>query len=308
MTVESIKNADIYLILFALFLKFFSLFCEAFNIKNILKVYGEKITMGRALKYSFIGFFYSSITPSATGGQPMQVYHMKKDGIDIAHSTVTLLLMLCSFHIITLFFMLVGAANNFHYLVDNLHYFSILFVIGIGISIALLTVIMSLIFSPRATELIERAVKKIFRKFKVQNSAEKLSKLEETIKDYRTSSEFLKKNKILFVKILGVTFIQLLAYYSIDYVVMRAFMLSNASLFKMITLHAVLYSSICMIPLPGSLGANELGFKALYKPIFGPLVDSAVITTRFVEFYFYVLISSVVAIVAYAKRNKSQND
>ncbi len=43
------------------------------------------------IRYSFIGFFYSGITPSATGGQPMQLYYMKKAGIKISDSTVVLM-------------------------------------------------------------------------------------------------------------------------------------------------------------------------------------------------------------------------
>lgn len=35
--------------------------------------------------------FYSGITPSATGGQPMQLYEMKKDGNSVSSSTVVLM-------------------------------------------------------------------------------------------------------------------------------------------------------------------------------------------------------------------------
>ena len=43
------------------------------------------------IRYSFVGFLYSGITPSATGGQPMQLYHMKRDGNDLSASTVVLM-------------------------------------------------------------------------------------------------------------------------------------------------------------------------------------------------------------------------
>ena len=43
--------------------------------------------------YSFIGFFFSCITPSAGGGQPMQVYFMRKDKISASKSVPILILV-----------------------------------------------------------------------------------------------------------------------------------------------------------------------------------------------------------------------
>ena len=48
-------------------------------------------TLPRCIQYSFIGFFYSGITPSATGGQPVQLYYMNKDGNRGSDSTVVLM-------------------------------------------------------------------------------------------------------------------------------------------------------------------------------------------------------------------------
>mgnify|MGYP002626241662 CR=1 FL=1 len=42
------------------------LFLEGFNIRRTLKVLNEKITIRQAMKYSLIGFFFSSITPAAS--------------------------------------------------------------------------------------------------------------------------------------------------------------------------------------------------------------------------------------------------
>lgn len=40
-----------------------------------------------------IGFFYSCITPSASGGQPAQIYYMSKDGLDVSVSTLVLMIV-----------------------------------------------------------------------------------------------------------------------------------------------------------------------------------------------------------------------
>ena len=60
---------------------------------TVLCVVGkEKVcSLWRCIQYSFIGFFYSGITPSATGGQPVQLYYMNKDGNKGSDSTIVLM-------------------------------------------------------------------------------------------------------------------------------------------------------------------------------------------------------------------------
>ena len=67
--------------------------CEATIIKYLLHVIQIKWPLYKCVRYSFIGFFFSCITPSATGGQPAQIYYMKKEGLDIPKSTIVLFLV-----------------------------------------------------------------------------------------------------------------------------------------------------------------------------------------------------------------------
>ena len=62
-------------------------------------------SLWRCIQYSYIGFFYSGITPSATGGQPMQLYYMKKDGNELSKSSIVLMT-------VALLFLFAGAAGQ----------------------------------------------------------------------------------------------------------------------------------------------------------------------------------------------------
>lgn len=72
---------------------------EGINLRILLGSFGNPVTFWQGMKYAYIGFFFSSITPSSTGGQPAQLYAMKKDGIEIAHGTLALIGELASFQI-----------------------------------------------------------------------------------------------------------------------------------------------------------------------------------------------------------------
>ena len=72
-TIKIVKTPWVVLGFFVMLLFFYM---EAYNIKSILNSFGEKISIFKAYKFSLIGFFFSAITPAATGGQPMEIYYM----------------------------------------------------------------------------------------------------------------------------------------------------------------------------------------------------------------------------------------
>ena len=89
-----LKNANrSYLLLAILCMSCFSI-CEALNIKTSLNLLKEKTTFKQCYKYALAGFFVAGITPSSSGGDPMQLYLMTKDKIKISNGALTLLLKL----------------------------------------------------------------------------------------------------------------------------------------------------------------------------------------------------------------------
>ena len=64
---------------------------EAINLRSVLNSFGYQVSFRQGMKYAYTGYFFSSITPSATGGQPMQLYEMKRDGNSVSSSTVVLM-------------------------------------------------------------------------------------------------------------------------------------------------------------------------------------------------------------------------
>ena len=70
-----LKHLNPWFLLLGLALMFGYVGCEALCSRLILGRLGHKISYGHCLGYSFVGFYVSSITPSATGGQPAQIYY-----------------------------------------------------------------------------------------------------------------------------------------------------------------------------------------------------------------------------------------
>lgn len=278
---------------------------EAINTYLLIKSLGYKTSILKTLKYSFVGYFYSAITPSSSGGQPMQIYYMKKDGLPISKSTLLLLVELAAYQIISLFYLIMGSILNYRYLSNSLNtgIFTI-FILGITISIVVLLAIFGIIFSRRIETLLCKLVEWILKIFKIKKREEIYQKFLYGMNEYREGANYIKNNKSLFFKIILVTFGQMTCFLSVAYFTYRAFGLSGVSYFKIISLEAFLYGATSSLPIPGAIGASEGGFKLIFKNIFGiTMIDSAVLIFRFLSFYFYVFLSGIIVSLISLKKN-----
>lgn len=66
------------------------------------------------------GFFFSSVTPSASGGDPMQMYYMKKDGLPLGHSALAILTEFSSFQFITIIFAIISFLFNYRFIESSI--------------------------------------------------------------------------------------------------------------------------------------------------------------------------------------------
>ena len=269
---------------------------------EILKVLGEKITLFQSIRYALIGFFFSGITPAASGGQPMQIYYMHKDGIKVANSTLALLINLTCIQIVTISLGVFSVCFHYQYLSIPLRWF---FAIGILLNASALSLLLVSVTSRKATKwLINKAIK-IMKFFKVKNWEEKQYKLEKELKEYQIGARYMNINKWLVIRTLVTTFAQYIAYYSISYFVYRAFGLNDYNIFQIATMQAVLYGTVSGIPSPGAVGVSEGGYMAIFGRVYSEsILSSAMLLTRGINFYLMMIISSVVVIVndIYVKR------
>lgn len=302
--VDAFKNVKILYILIAIGFMLLYLAFEAINMGRTLKVLKEKSDFLKNLKYAFIGFFFSGITPAASGGQPMQVYYMYKDKISVANSTLALLINLASFQIITISIALISLVINIKLLSAGLIWF---FVLGVTLNSMALALLLIGIFSKRLSEgLINIAIKilKFFKFKKIDNLKEKLEK---EVNKYQGSAKYIKSNKLMICKTLITSFVQILIYYSIPYWIYCSFGLSDHNIFQIITIQAVLYATVSGIPSPGAVGASEGAFINIFSSVFpATMIGSALLLNRGVSFYLFVIISAIVVIINTIKTKKIQ--
>lgn len=282
----------------------FYITCEAINIGRTLKALNEKSTFLKNVKYALIGFFFSSITPAASGGQPMQIYYMYKDKISVANSTLTLLINLSCMQVVTISIALFSLLFNYKYLNTALIWF---FVIGVSLNLTALTLLLISIFSKRMTKGIINITIIIMKFFRIKNIEDKQIKFENELNKYQGSATYIKNNKLLILKTLATTYIQFISYYSISYFVYRSFGLSEHNIFEIITMQSILFATVSGIPSPGAVGVSEGGFLAIFRHVYSEnMVNSAMLLSRGINFYLFVVISSVIVMINIMRDKKQE--
>ena len=292
-------------ILIAMFAMGVFIACESINIGRILKELGEKSKFISNVRYTLIGFFFSAITPAASGGQPMEIYYMHKDNISVAHSTLALLMQLCSIQIVTITVGIISAVLHFEVLKSGLIY---LLILGIILNSSALMLLIIAIFSKKLSEGLIKFVVKILKFFRIRNIEKKQEKLEKELESYQTSAKYIKEHRILMLKTVLTTAVQMLAYYTVPYWIYLAFGLNNSNIFDILTLQAVLYATVSGIPSPGSVGVSEGGFLGIFRNAFPEtVISSAMLLSRGANFYLLILISAIVVVISTFRDRKEEN-
>lgn len=265
-----------------------------------------KLTPWEMMQYSFVSFFYSGITPSAVGGQPMQFYHMRRDKISASKSTLILFVTNLTYQIVIVVLGLVMFFAKYSFVAKVNSTIIIFFFLGLSVNLFILLIIAGALLSETLLRKVLNGFVSFLSKIKIiKNPENAYSRIESYLEEFKSGVELLKKNKGRFYLILLSTSAHFLLYHMIPFFVYRALGFTGYSLFDFVAISAILYVAINMFPLPGSVGAAESGFVLLFGPLFGSTILTAMLLTRFINFYTMLLLSGGVS--AYAQLRKPYN-
>ena len=131
-------------------------------------------------------------------------------------------------------------------------------------------------------------------------------KLEESCQNFSNQFKEMKAQKKIVLEIFVIAFIQSLCYYSITYMVYRAFGNYGTGFFQIITVQAFLLLIMTFIPTPGSGLGAEGGFLILFSSIFtNGTINMSILFWRIYTFYLPIIVGSLFLIPT---KNKQQNN
>ena len=293
---DLIGKVDIKFIIIAVLLMCIYIACDGFNIRKVLRNLNEKTTIWKCIKYSLIGFFFSAITPAASGGQPMQIYYMRKENIKIENSTLTFLINLSCMQVVTISLALFNMIFNYKYMKLPM---VLLFILGIVLNLSALIFLLISIFSRRVSKGLINFLVKIMKFFRIKKIDEKKEKLEIGLQKYQKNAKEIRSCKPVILKVLVRTYIQYISLFSVTYFVYRALGFNEYNIFNLVAIQSVLYGTVSGIPLPGSVGASESAYLSLFEHVYRDknILETAMLVDRVITFYLLVAVCLVVVVI-----------
>lgn len=279
-------------------------------IKLLMKSQNISMKMGSALKISLIGIYYSYITPSATGGQPMQSAYLRRDKIPVGVSTAVLIIKFfcfqCAFLLVSLgsFFGMYGKlqAEN-----PGIIPFVIL---GLAVNACSIVFFPCLFIKP-VMGLFCRIAKWLVRK--VRPLRKRQDSLYAVIEKFQAdfgsyTDDFRGKLKSVILGIV-LSIPQFLLQMSVIYFVFRAFGYHSISYWEVLAVQSMLQVSVSFMPMPGASGAQEIGFSSFFRNYFtNNDLYAAVMVWRFFTYYLVVIAGALLVVAdqfLYSRKKKN---
>ncbi len=263
----------------------------------------------RCIQYSFIGFFYSGITPSATGGQPVQLYYMNKDGNRGSDSTVVLMTVAVVYKFVLVVMGFGILLFWFRPLRGELGKYFPLYLLGLALNVIFVIVILGVMLLPQVMLKGALFFERLFIRMKIWKPSEKREeKIRTFIDSYQNAVAWLKAHKKKVAYVVLVTFLQRISVFVLTYMVYLGFGLEGSGAMRVILLQASVYIAVDMLPLPGAQGITELMYQAVFAHVFtGAYLIPSMLVSRGINFYFLLVMSLVVVLaVRIAEKRKTK--
>lgn len=269
---------------------------ESVVIYCLTRSLGVGIRLKKCCLYSFIGFFYSAITPSASGGQPMQVVAMRRDGIPVAVSTVVLAIVTVTYKLVLV---LAGALMFLirpQRLMVYLDPVAPIVCLGMGLNVVCVAGLLLAVFQPNLVRTLARWLLGLLTRLKLFRNPEKQAqRLERILGQYQGTAEFYLTHKRLIFRVFLITVAQRFALFLVTWFTYRSFGLTGHSLPEVVSLQAMISVAADMLPLPGGMGVSETLFLDIFQGVFGEdLVLPGMMISRGISYYTQLILCALI--------------
>lgn len=307
---SAVLSLDPLWLSFAVAAAVFFVCAEGFMIWYLLKALKTKVSLPNCIGYSFVGFFFSGITPSATGGQPMQLYYMTKDKIKIADSTVALTIVATLYKFVLVLIGMIVAIFFNDIIKKYLDGYIYLFYFGLSLNLIVVIVLVFLMVNPNAVRKILRKCERGLVRIRIlRPSLDRVRKLTNISREYNNAVvQFIKNVKPIIVTTI-VTILQRCSVFFVTYFIYRGMGLEEKDVILITVLQASVYIAVDLLPLPGAQGISELMYQTVFGTIFvGTFLPASVLVTRGISFYLPLIIGAIITAVFYFTKNHKDDN
>ena len=297
-----------YLII-AIGLYFLTVVFNALKFAILIKNKTGKLRPWFSFKLATIGRYYDFVTPLGSGGQPFEIYYLKKNGYSGDEATAIPLAKYMGWQISCVLlctFILIAYSKNY----INTPVVLILAWIGLSITLMLFMFVLFMSITRKFGSSCVVAILKLLHKMKIiKNYKIVLIKVLRFVKSYQYCIKSFAKSPLVIVSEVFVSIGSTIANASIAFYILLTFTPTpNISWWSMVYSCCICEVATTFFPMPGGSGAQELSFNSLLGSLFpdGTLFWG-ILFWRILTYYMYIIQGGIVLILDSITLNKRHN-
>lgn len=257
-----------------------------------------RIRLLRVFFVTLIGFYYSNITPSAAGGQPMQVNSLRKAGIPVGYGTLAITARLVTNQFMICMISLVLLLTHREFVYTQLG--GAIWAVRVGwiVNFASVPLVLLAAFKRKwIQKLAEKLIGLLVRIRLIRDPDTAKAKVTEVLDTYHEAlKELIHRPGQILLQLLF-SALSLLGLFASVVFTYYAFGQRGTSWPEILTLSSLLFVSASYTPLPGASGAQEGGFLLYFNGIFKDgTIGLALLIWRFFTYYLFLIVGVFVVI------------
>ena len=296
--ISTIMSTNLFLLVIAFLFVMLYWFFKSIVLYKFTKKFQNNYSFKSAFRTQAITQFFNAVTPFSSGGQPFQIYTLKRRGLTISNATNVTIEEFVVYQIALVFLGIVAIILNHVFNIfpyDNL--LSKMVVIGFSINTFVIIVLFIVAFGKKSNKFLIKLAINVLSFFKIVKDKEKvLNEWNIYINNFHNGAKILITNKKDFLLAIFYSFIGLICLYLVPILIL--FSMGDYTSFT--GLEAIVASAYVMligsfVPLPGGTGGIEYGFIKFFGVF---LIDdiklrALMLLWRFVTFYMGIIVGGL---------------
>ncbi len=270
---------------------------KAIVMKMTVSKFKDNYSFSKALRLIIETNFFHAVTPFSSGGQPYEIYSLKKENLKITDATNV---SIQNFIVYQIALVILGTTavvcNYFMHIFPSNSFLKYLVTIGFVCNFVVIVVLFVISFTKNINRKIINFVINLLSKIKLIRNKEKTTeKFDRYISDFHDGAKILMQDKKNFIFLILCNFLALIMLYLIPLILLYA----TGDFTSMNVFEAVIASAYIMIigsfvPIPGGTGGLEYGFIVFYSTfINGPVLNAIMLVWRFITYYFGMIVGAI---------------
>lgn len=294
--INEITNVNIFWLAISFLLAISFWFFKAIATTKIANIFKKDYSIKQGMRLVLETNFFHAITPFAVGGQPYEIYSLKKSKLKITEATNVSIVNFIVYQIALVLLGIIAIVYNHHFvLLKENDLLKNLVVIGFLVNFIVIVALFLLTCTKKINKILMKFIIKVLNKIHlVKNKDEKIKQFNEYLNEFHQGAKILLQDKKLFIKLIFVHFIGLISSYLIPLTLAYAMGLSSYTGIEAIVLSSYVMLIGAFVPIPGGTGGLEYGFMTFYGSfIKGSKLNAIMLLWRFITYYFAMILGAI---------------